>query len=278
MSFAFPVLDHHIHLQPSGRNVEAVKEFMRAGGTHLVLSHMPYPEVPVRSADDFSKAFDITLRMAEKAREVGARTYAVVGPYPVQLLELIEHMPLARAVEVMMGGMDRAARLVREGSAIGLGEIGRPHFLVPEEVLSASNEILAYGMSLAKECSCPVVVHAETATPESMEDLGRLADSVGLPRGNVIKHYCGALIAPEENRGLFPSVLASRTLVQEAFGKGDRFFLETDFMDDMERPGAVLAITTVPKRMRQLLERGVDESVLWKINKENPEKVYGIEI
>jgi len=216
--------------------------------------------------------------MAEKAREAGANTHAVVGPYPVQLLELIEHMPIDRAVEVMKGGMDLAAKLVREGLAIGLGEIGRPHFPVPEEILAASNDILAYGMSLAKECSCPVVVHAETASPESMEDLGRLADSVGLTRGKVIKHYCGALITPEENRGLFPSVLASRTLVQEAFSKGDRFFLETDFMDDLERPGAVLAITTIPKRMRQLMEKGVDEAVLWKINKDNPEKVYGIEL
>ena len=54
--------------------------------------------------------------------------------------------------------------------------------------------------------------------------------------------------------------------------------LETDFMDDPERPGAVLAITTVPKRMRQLLEKGVEASVLWKVNKDNPEKVYGLEL
>ncbi|MCX6650075.1 MAG: TatD family hydrolase [Methanomassiliicoccales archaeon] len=278
MRFAFPVLDNHIHLQPTGRNVEAVKDFLNAGGTHLIVSHMPYSEAPIRTAEDFSKAYDITLRMAEKARSAGAAAFVTVGPYPVQLIELAESMPLDKAVKVMKGGMDLAAELVREGLAVGLGEIGRPHFPVSEEIMAASNDILSYGMRLAKECSCPVVIHAESATPESMEDLGRMADKVGLPRDKVVKHYCGPLVKPEEGRGLFPSVLASRVNVQEALAKGDRFLLETDFMDDLERPGAVLAITTVPKRMRQLVEKGVNESVLWKVNKENPEKVYGIEL
>ncbi len=278
MRFPFPVLDNHVHLRPSGRNVEAVKDFLNAGGTHLVLSHMPYEEAPIRKADDFTTAYGITLRMAEGARAVGARTFVTLGPYPVQLLELVERMPLEKATEIMKEGMDSAAHLVREGLAVGLGEIGRPHFPVSPEILSASNDILSYGMRLAGECGCPVIVHSESATPESMEDLGRMADNVGLQREKVIKHYCGALVTPEENRGLYPSVLASRPLVQEALGKGDRFLLETDFMDDPERPGAVLAITTVPKRMRQLMERGADESVLWKINRDNPEKVYGVKL
>ncbi|HUT28110.1 MAG TPA: TatD family hydrolase [Methanomassiliicoccales archaeon] len=277
MIFPFPVLDNHIHLQPSGRNVEAVKEFLKVGGTHLVLSHMPYDEVPIRSSDDFSMAYAVTLSLAEKARSAGARTFVTLGPYPVELLGLVERMPLEAAVEVMKGGMDRAADLVREGLAVGLGEIGRPHFPVSDEIMTASNDILSYGMQLAKECGCPVVIHAESATPDSMEDLGRMADKVGLSREKVVKHYCTPLITPEECRGLYPSILASRPSVNEAFGKGDRFLLETDYFDDPERPGAVLAITTVPKRMRQLVGKGIDESVLWKINKDNPEKVYDVE-
>lgn len=278
MRFPFPVLDNHVHLQPSGRNVEAVKDFLNAGGTHLVLSHMPYEEVPLVTSDDFSRAYDITLRMADKARSVGVKTLVTLGPYPVQLLQLAERIPLDMAVGVMKQGMDLAAERVREGLAVGLGEIGRPHFPVSEEIMKASNDILSYGMMLAKECGCPVVVHAESATPESMEDLGRLADNVGLSREKVVKHYCGPLVAPEENRGLYPSVLASRPNVLEALSKGDRFLLETDYMDDLERPGAVLAITTVPKRVRQLVEKGQDEDLFWKIGKENPEKVYGVEL
>jgi len=276
--FDFPVLDNHVHLQPSGRNAEAVKDFLKAGGTHLIVSHMPYSETPVRSGEDFLKAYEVTLRMTELARSAGAVAYCTLGPYPVQLLEMTEMMPLEKAVEVMKEGMDIAAQLVKEGKAIALGEIGRPHFPVSEEVMAASNDVLSYGMVLAKECSCPVVIHAESATPASMKNLAQMADRVGLPRDKVVKHYCGPLITPVENHGIFPSVLASRDMVQEALSKGERFLLETDFMDDMQRPGAVLAITTVPKRMRQLLEKGCDAERLWKLNKNNPEKVYGIEV
>ncbi|OPX58268.1 MAG: TatD related DNase [Methanomassiliicoccales archaeon PtaB.Bin215] len=276
--FEFPVLDNHVHLQPNGRNAEAVKDFLKAGGTHLIVSHMPYYETPVRRAEDFRKAYDITLKMTELARSVGAVTYCTMGPYPVQLLELAEIMSLEKATEVMKGGMDIAAQLVRDGKAIALGEIGRPHFPVSDEIMAASNDILSYGMSLAKECSCPVVIHAESATPSSMENLAQMADRVGLPREKVVKHYCGPLVRPEENHGVFPSVLASRDMVQEALSKGDRFLLETDFMDDLQRPGAVLAITTVPKRMRQLVEKGCAAEKLWKINKTNPERVYDIDV
>ncbi len=276
--FEFPVLDNHVHLQPNGRNVEAVKDFLKAGGTHLIVSHMPYSEMPVRKIEDFRRAYEITLRMTELARSAGAAAYCTVGPYPVQLLELTEIMPLDRAVEIMKGGMDIAAELVKDGKAIALGEIGRPHFPVSEEIMAASNDILAYGMRLAKECSCPAVIHAESATTSSMEKLAQMADRVGLQREKVVKHYCGPLVTPAENHGVFPSVLASRDMVMEALSKGDRFLLETDFMDDLQRPGAVLAITTVPKRMRQLVEKGCEAEKLWKINKTNPERVYGIDI
>ena len=67
--------------------------------------------------------------------------------------------------------------------------------------------------------------------------------------------------------------------MEEAARKGLRFLLETDFLDDPRRPGAVLGIKTVPKRSHELLEkRLLTEQDLWTIHKENPEKVYGIEV
>jgi TatD-related deoxyribonuclease len=54
--------------------------------------------------------------------------------------------------------------------------------------------------------------------------------------------------------------------------------LETDFIDDRRRPGAVMAPATVPRRTRAMLEQGVPEERVWRIHKENPEKVYGASI
>jgi TatD-related deoxyribonuclease len=279
----FPILDNHLHLQPKGRNVEAIKDYERAGGTHAMLSHMPYDELQITCGADFERSYQITMDTAERCnRESGVKVFVTLGPYPVLLIDLAKEHGLEAATQMMKEGMESAARLVRERKALAIGEVGRPHFEVPPEIMAASNDILSYGMVLAKEASCPIVIHAETATPETMEDLGQMADTVGLDRGKVVKHYSPPLVLQEENRGLIASVLASRSNIQEAFGKGSRFFLETDFMDEPTRPGAVLPIDTVPKRIKGMVQSGIATpeliEAIWKVNQENPKKVYGLDL
>jgi TatD-related deoxyribonuclease len=275
-----PILDNHVHLQPEGHNVEAVKEFEKVGGTHLILSHLPYTEVRVRSATDFPLSYDITLRMADKCRqETKVGIDVTVGPYPVLLISLSEKHGLEKAIEIMRAGMESAQRLVLEGKAIGIGEIGRPHFPVSAAINEASNQIMSYGMQLAKEASCPIILHTETATPDNMRGIALMADKVGLQRKKVIKHYSPPLVLEEENSGLFPSVLAKKEFAQEALGKGSRFLLETDYLDDLRRPGAVLSITTVPKRTITLMRSGqMTEEQAYKIHVDNPLEVYGIKV
>jgi TatD-related deoxyribonuclease len=277
---SLPILDNHVHLQPEGHNVDAVKEFAKAGGTHLILSHLPYDEVRVRTAEDFPRSYDITLRMADRCRaETTVGVDVTVGPYPVLLISLAEKHGLEKAIEIMEAGMESAQKLVLEGKAVGIGEIGRPHFLVPPEINIASNQIMSYGMQLAKEAGCPVVLHTESATPENMREMALIADKVGLPREKVVKHYSPPLVMEEENCGLFPSILAKRTFTQEALGKGARFFLETDYLDDLRRPGVVLPIVTVPKRTISLMQSGqMSEEQAFKIHVDNPMRVYGIEV
>ena len=54
--------------------------------------------------------------------------------------------------------------------------------------------------------------------------------------------------------------------------------METDYLDDPNRPGAVLGIKTVPKRTKKLLTEGIiTEEDVYTIHQENPKKVYGVE-
>ena len=275
-----PIFDNHMHLQPSGRGVGALLDFSKAGGTHAILCHMPYREVAISTGEDFSRSYDITLSLADRANaETGVKVFPAVGPYPVLLIGLTERFGMPRAVEVMREGLERAQKLVLERKAVAIGEIGRPHFPVPPEIWEASNGIMLYGMQLAKEAGCPVVLHTESGTPEVMLDLARIADRAGLDRGRAIKHYSPPLVLEEENHGLFPSVLASKPAVTEALSKGTRFVMETDFMDEPSRPGAVMDIKTVPKRTNAYLSSGqMTEDQAWAIHKENPERLYGITI
>jgi TatD-related deoxyribonuclease len=275
---AVPILDNHLHLEPfRGANVDSVRDFERHGGTHIIISHLPYEEVHVRSAEDFRKSFDLTIAVKERVnKETGVKAYATVGPYPVELMVLEKIHGLGKAIEIMMEGMDIAAEYVREGKALAIGEVGRPHFPVSTELWVASNEILQYAMVLAKETGCAIVLHTEHATPESMKQLAEMANRAGLERGKVVKHYAPPLIRPIENFGLMPSVLAGKDAIKEALGKGTRFLMETDFLDDPRRPGAVLAISTVPKRTNAFLQQGLmTEEQARVIHHDNPLMTYG---
>lgn len=272
-----PILDDHVHLDPfKGRHVEAARDFEKMGGTHLIISHMPYEERPVRDLEGFRRSFDITIGLKDKVNdETGVRAHATVGPYPAELIDLEKIHGLQEAKEIMMKAMDLAGEYVREGSALAIGEVGRPHFPVTPEIWEASNEILAHGMSVAKEVGCAIVLHTESATSATMKELAETARRVGLDTARVVKHYCAPFVLPEENHGLMPSVLSSKEAVDEALRKGLRFMMETDFLDDPRRPGAVLNITTVPKRTNQLMRKGVmrlDDA--YQIHYDNPRRTY----
>jgi TatD-related deoxyribonuclease len=273
-----PVLDNHVHLEENrGRHVDSARDFQKAGGTHLIISGPPQENLRIKSASDWRKAYDITVALKDRVNsETGVKAYATVGPYPEELLQIEKVLGLEKAAQLMMEGVELAAQYVREGKALAIGEMGRPHFPVSAEIMNVSNEIMFHGMRMAKEVGCAIVLHTESATPESMKGLGEMADRAGLARHRVVKHYCAPLVLPEENSGLMPSVLAGKDAVKAALSKGTRFLMETDFLDDKTRPGAVMAITTVPKRTLTFIKQGLmTEEQAYKIHQDNPRETYG---
>ncbi len=276
MSEKVPVYDNHIHMSPSGRNVDALKEYESLGGTGLTLVTLPYKEVQISRGEDFARSFEITYSLAAKAREAtNLEINIAVGPYPVLMIPLAEAYGLDKAEEMLIKGMEDAARDVAEGKAVALGEIGRPHFPVSQEIWDASNRVLLRGMELAKENDCPVIIHCESEE-DTDRSLAELADRAGLDRGLVVKHSSPPLVTDEETYGVMPSIPASKTNVKAAIGKGtDRFMIETDYIDDPEKPGAIMSVTTVPKKVSAWLANGqVPVESIHRICGDIPDSLY----
>jgi len=86
------------------------------------------------------------------------------------------------------------------------------------------------------------------------------------------------MVLEGEKYGIFPSILASR-VKEDVVRKSLRFVMETDYIDDLKRPGVVLGIKTVPRVTRKLIEKEVlDEEGVYRIHKENVERIYDIEL
>jgi len=244
------------------------------------LTHAPYDDIPIRRGEDYGPAYEKTIRMADAVRAAtGVQVFVALGPYPVDLLNLRETLGSAAAVDAIRKGIDLAAAHIAGERAVAFGEIGRPHFPVDAEIVTACNELLAYAMARAKELDCAVVLHTEDPTRETFAGLARIAANARLDPKRVVKHHSTPLTRTEDTHGLVPSILAKEDLVVEALKGQPRFLLETDYIDDPRRPGAVLGPATVPKKTRAWIDKGLlTEAAVWTIHHELPQTTYRIEL
>jgi len=270
------IWDNHMHLRREGRFLDAAREFKHAGGTHCVLCQLPQVSEVIKHKS-YLPLYRETLKMSEEIKKVGVTVFVTVGPYPVDYLSLRKEFGRKKTLEIMMKGMDDAGHLCAEGKCIAIGEIGRPHFPVDEESIQDSNEILQYGMGIAADIGTTVVLHTEHTTSPHCKELMDMACKAGLTGDHVVKHFSPPLITPQENFGLFPSLVSTKKNIVTALGKGTRFLMETDYMDDVQRPGAVLGPRTVPRRTRALLDQGVmTPQQAYEIHVKNPGRVYNL--
>jgi TatD-related deoxyribonuclease len=245
-----PVVDHHCHLSPGGEGVEAARRFQREGGSHLFLTTHNWNRSPLRSVEDYRAQFESIEELGRQIRaETRLGTSLVVAPYPVDLLGTSDALGLPKATELQLQALDLAGSWVREHRAVALGEVGWPHFPVPEEQRTAAQAVFRHALEVAHDAGCPVVVHCEDLAPDGYRELSERARAAGLPPDRVVKHYARTHVPPGERSGITPSFLARKELVSTALDDPGPWFLETDFLDDPRRPGAVLDIATVPRRV-----------------------------
>jgi TatD-related deoxyribonuclease len=270
-----PILDDHLHLDPvNGKPREAVADFAQAGGTHLLVLNKPSWTlgVDVDRKEDFREGFDRTIEATETAKQVlPSRAWTVLGVHPGLISRLVDDRDFAvdGARELMEAGLDVAAEYVAEGRALAL-KSGRPHYPVSDEVRKASNQVLRHALSLAGELDCVLQLHTEDT--DDLSEVGEWAAERGVSEERVVKHYASGPVS-----GATASVIARKDELRAAADSDEPFLMETDFLDDPDRPGAVLGPKTVPRRARWLREEGYGEAVE-RAHVETPARVYGIDL
>jgi TatD-related deoxyribonuclease len=268
-----PVLDNHLHLDPvNGRGVEAAKDFASAGGTHLLVLNKPSWNLvdDIGTKEAFRETFEITCDVTAEASEVlDGRAWPVLGVHPALISQLVDegHTP-EEAADLMQAGLDIAAEFVADGPALAI-KSGRPHYDVSDAVWTASNDVMKYAFELGAETGAAVQLHTEGG--EDFTEVAEWAEDRGLPAERVVKHYSSGYV-----EGPIASVIANTDDLEVALDHDDPFLMETDFIDDPDRPGAVLGPKTVPRRVRWLLAEGHDDAIQT-AHVETPANVYGID-
>ena len=274
MRYEGPILDNHLHLnRDDGDGLGAVETFVQAGGTHLLVVNQPSWSMGVEVDDpgDFDPVFQETIDLCTAAAAIlPGRAWPVLGVHPALISRLTGErgFSIDEATSVMKGGIDRAASLVETGSALAL-KSGRPHYDVREAVWDASNHVLRHAIQQAATAECAIQLHTEAT--RSLPDVAKWAADAGLRSDRVVKHYADGPMGDVTS-----SVIARRDAIEEVVAADIPFLLETDYLDDPDRPGAVLGPKTVPRRTAWLVDTHGAE-MAHRAHVETPATVYGID-
>ncbi|RLE97501.1 MAG: deoxyribonuclease [Thermoprotei archaeon] len=270
--------DNHCHLNPvRGMGVKAfAKRFRESGGWFVGLVNLTSWSygVNIGGASDYERVYRLTLHTARELRREGIKVAVILGPHPAELARLIERgVKARRAVNLILNAYRIAARYVELGEAHGLGEVGRPHWRAPRVVVEACNEVLDRVIDMALELDCVVHLHVEREGLKTIADLSTRIK--GLKRV-VLHHAEGAYSREAFERGLIPSVPAKEGELRAALRGGRHFVVESDFLDDPERPGAVVAPWSIARLFKRMIRRGLlSEEDAQAILIENIERIYG---
>ncbi len=240
----FVIFDNHMHLNPTGRLLQAVDMFISSGGDSFNLVNLPDKDLPTDGYYD--ELYGRTLKIASiLKKERNLEVPVTLGPYPLDYFRFLEKGldPVAE----MKRGVDLASAFITKGLAHAIGEIGRPHFPVPESVMQQSNEITLYCMERASDLDCPVILHTDDLGREGYALMESLAKKAGLGLQKVVKHHALAddMAIPS---GIQRSVLASKSNTRKISSSGKPFLLETDYVDDIELGWKVIPPDSVPRR------------------------------
>ena len=275
-----PILDNHFHLDRGHRFLSAAEDFKRVGGTGLVLVHKPdFSNLPL-STDDWRETYDDTVLMAEEVkRKLDLSVRVILGPHPASWAHQRQALGSELAEELYKDAVDLAIEYCAEGKACAVGEVGRPHWQVEDEVWQEANELLYWTMKRAAKEDLTLQLHVEGDGASTYANLASIAERSGLSPKRLVRHHAPPQIDEITTSGLIPSVVVGKGSVGEIISSisscKDGFLMETDYMDDVNRPGAVLGPKTVPRRTQALLSAGIDEESLWRTHQDLPEELYG---
>lgn len=270
-SLDFGAFDGHFHLRPDGDAGTVLKRFLRAGGSGINLICLP--DYSLGHQSYYERLYERTIKVGEIARDLGLLTYITLGPYPLDYFFWAEagKEPLLE----MTRGVDIAAKLCNMDLCNGIGEVGRPHFPVGQEVIEVCNLVLVRAFETSADLNVPVILHTEDLDPSSLCLLASTAAKSGANLDKVVKHHADPVmnnVCPEMQR----SILATRPNTRQSISKGVwNFMLESDFVDDPGKPGKVIPEDSVPKRAIMIREQYENaEFIMEKIFKEIPDKIF----
>ena len=279
MNNTIMISDNHAHINPvRGLGAEEVaKRFKKTNGWFMCIVSLPHWSYGLKfSTDDYKKVFKYVIECSEILEKYGIRTARIIGVHPAVVEKMCMHVHVDKVKEAVLEIYEYAKELVKEGKVEGLGEVGRPHYPADRTAIDLCNQILDHVLTLSADLDCVVHLHVEQGNIRTIDDLSNRVKRSGA-RKVIFHHINPQLIPLSVKEGLIPSVPAKFDLLKRATKYEPKYVIESDFLDDPRRPGAVVAPWAISRTIKRLQDNNLCSSdYLTKILVENITKIYGI--
>lgn len=281
-----PASDNHSHANPIyGLGArEIARRFKRQGGVLLVLVSPTTWSLGLRlgSEEDLIKLYEATVNSARAAREEGLASLAIVGLHPAEVARSLEiGWSEERVLKFGRYSVELAEKFVKKGLAAGFGEYGRPHWDADARVIRLCEKMMMEVFESSRDTGGVVHLHTERKGATTVESIYSLIDEVGGDPSKIVLHHAQPeSVRSAAARNIIASVpIGRKGEMEEVLRLDPVYVVESDFMDDPKRPGAVIPPWTLAKKMRKALMEGlIDEDSYWKVMVENPSRLYGIDL
>ncbi|MEM0140200.1 MAG: TatD family hydrolase [Ferroplasma sp.] len=265
----YPIFDNFMHIRRKGTFLEAARKFKKSGGT--VLNHVNFPDYDYTPKTHYIELYEETEKISQAISSIGINTVTTIGPYPLDYFYFAEAG--LDPVECMKSGIEIAVNHIINGKADALGEIGFPHFPVNPAVQAHSEAILIYAMEKCCDHDIPLIIHTEDMSGQRYKYIEKLAQKY-YRSDRIMKHHANSTDL-QYGDSILKSLVATRDNVRKAIASKNDFLLETDYTDQIDKPGKVIPPESVPRRAEMIRNQyPCYDEIFQKIFSEIPYRFY----
>lgn len=268
--------DAHLHVNPirglgAGR---IARKFKSTGGWFLSIISLPphYYGFVEPSIESYRKVLDLLIREASRAKEQGVIVAVFMGFHPAEVDYYYKMGVKADRLSVIV---DEVFKLIedalRMGLIDGIGEVGRPHYGTSPERFVFSETIMVKAINLVRDYDVPIQLHTEQGGYATAYSVRQLVDLLKIPVSRIILHHASFETATWSDFFGLPFTAPIKQFDEKyASHKWSNCMVESDFLDDPNRPGVSAYPWEIPSTVRKLLESGVlSEEEVYRIMVDN---------
>lgn len=256
-------IDSHAHASPLGLGYdEVVRRFKLGGGRFIVLVQLtPGGYGFENDLEGVVKSLEAHVALCDKVKREHGGVLCFGGLHPAVADRLARSTRGVDSVysEIERGYMKKLENLISEGLLDGLGEFGRPHYPSPPESWAINELLLVRSLETARDLDVPVHIHSENAGLITLRSLKLFVDKVGISREKILVHH----VPPSQTsiytrEGFYVSIVGKFEVVKTIGSECLNVVIESDYLDDPRRPGAV----AYPWDLKHEVLRAVDEGFI----------------